>query len=85
MTAEGFLSDPGVASCRRLAPIRGVPTKSGSMSDPNEDIRGIFDTIENIPRAPGKLVSGLLSWARGEQDPDWKKKGRKPPQGKKPW
>ena len=85
MTAEGFLSDPGVASCRRLAPIRGVPTKSGNMSDPNEDIRGIFDTIENIPRAPGKLVSGLLSWARGEQDPDWKKKGRKPPQGKKPW
>ena len=73
-------------SCRRrLAPIRGIPTKSGGMSDPNEDLRGIFETIENIPKAPARLVSGILSWARGEQDPDWRKKGKKPPPGKKPW
>ena len=72
-------------ACRRLAPIRGVPTKSGAMSDPNEDLREIFDSIENIPRAPAKLLGGIISWARGEQDPTWKKKGKKPPVAKRPW
>ena len=74
---------------RRLAPIRGIPTKSGGMSDPNADLREVFDTIEAIPNLPSKLVGGLMSWARGEQDPDWKKKGGgKPPQEqqqKRPW
>ena len=55
------------------------------MSDPNEDLREIFDTFENIPRAPAKLLGGLVSWARGEQDPTWKKKGKKPPATKRPW
>jgi hypothetical protein len=55
---------------RRLAPIRGIPTKAGGMQDPNSDIREIFDVIESIPTAPVKLVEGFLSWARGEQDPD---------------
>lgn len=65
--------------CRRLAPIRGIPTKSGDMADPNADLREVFDTIEALPSLPSKLVGGLMSWARGEQDPDWKKKKQQPP------
>jgi len=69
---------------RRLAPIRGIPTKSGSMQDPNSDLMEIFDTLESIPTAPKKLLDGFLSWARGEQDPDWGKPAndKKPP---RPW
>ncbi|KXZ52752.1 hypothetical protein GPECTOR_8g143 [Gonium pectorale] len=63
---------------RRLAPIRGIPTKSGAMADPNSDLKEIFDAIESIPAAPLRLVQGFMSWARGEQDPDW---GKKPGQG----
>lgn len=61
-------------ACRRLAPIRGVPTKSGKMTDPNADLKEVFDAIESVPKLPSKLFGGLMSWARGEQDPDWKKK-----------
>jgi hypothetical protein len=63
--------------CRRLAPIRGIPTKGGNLSDPNSDLKEIFDTFESLPSAPIKLAQGLMSWARGEQDPDWKPKGKK--------
>ncbi len=59
---------------RRLAPIRGIPTKSGALADPNSDLKEIFDTIESIPTAPIRLVQGLLSWARGDDDPEWGKK-----------
>jgi hypothetical protein len=44
------------------------------LQDPNSDLKEIFDVIEAIPTAPRKLLDGLLSWARGEDDPDWKKK-----------
>ena len=64
---------------RRLAPIRGIPTKSGGMRDPNADLAEIFDTIESIPKLPAQLLSGVMSWARGDQDPTWKRKGRTPP------
>ena len=47
------------------------------MSDPNADLREIFATIESIPKLPGTIVGGVMSWARGEQDPNWKQKGRK--------
>lgn len=56
---------------RRLAPIRGIPTKDGTLADPNADFKEIFDTLESIPTAPKKFFDGLASWARGEQDPDW--------------
>lgn len=69
----------------RLAPIRGIPTKSGQLQDPNQDLREIFDAIESIPAAPAKLVGSFLSWARGEQDPDWGKKPSNKPKGPKPW
>jgi protein-histidine N-methyltransferase len=58
---------------KRLAPIRGIPTKKGGMQDPNADLLEIFDTIEAIPAAPKKLLDGIMSWAKGEQDPDWKR------------
>ncbi len=58
---------------RRLAPIRGIPTKSGGMTDPNADIAEMFDFIEDLPRKPGKLLAGLARWASGADDPDWNK------------
>lgn len=57
--------------CRRLAPIRGVPTKEGGMQGPYSDINAIFTGIEELPQKPAKLIGNFLSWARGEQDPDW--------------
>eukprot|EP00899_Mesostigma_viride_P015360 jgi/Mesvir1/23825/Mv10632-RA.1 len=45
---------------RRLAPIRGIPTKKGGMQDPNADLNEVFDTIENVFSAPGKLLGGLF-------------------------
>ena len=59
---------------RRLAPIRGIPTKSGGLQDPNADFKEMFDVFESIPTAPKRFFDGLASWARGEDDPDWKKK-----------
>ena len=41
------------------------------MADPNEDLKEIFDALEGIPQAPLKLFGGIMSWARGEQDPTW--------------
>lgn len=57
---------------RRLAPIRGIPTKSGQMADPNQDLLEVFSAIEELPNAPKKMVDGFLSWARGDKDPDWR-------------
>ena len=34
----------------------------------------IFDSLEAIPNAPKKAIDEFLSWARGEQDPDWNRK-----------
>jgi hypothetical protein len=58
---------------RKLAPIRGIPTKSGGMQDPNQDLKEIFDAIEGIPAAPAKLFDNIKRWAAGEFDPDWNK------------
>ncbi|GFR43931.1 hypothetical protein Agub_g5069, partial [Astrephomene gubernaculifera] len=69
---------------RRLAPIRGIPTKSGAMQDPNSDLKEMFDALESLPSAPLRLLQGLASWARGEQDPDWgKKQGQGQGRGKR--
>lgn len=61
---------------KRLAPIRGIPTKSKGMQDPNADLLEIFDTLESLPSAPKKLLDGIIGWARGDSDPEWKKKKR---------
>ena len=69
------------AARRRLAPIRGVPTKDGSLRDANADFVEMFDAFEALPSVPKKVVDGLLSWARGEGDPEyqerWGKKKKK--------
>lgn len=62
---------------RRLAPIRGVPTKDGSMTDANADLLEIFGAIEALPSVPGKLVGGFMSWARGDSDPEFQKGRRR--------
>lgn len=61
---------------RRLAPIRGIPTKGGGLEDPNADLMEIFETIESIPMAPKKLWESFSSWARGDNDPDFPSRGR---------
>jgi len=66
---------------RRLAPIRGIPTKGGGMQDPNADLTEIFDTIESLPQAPQQLLGSFLSWARGDHDPEFRKKPIRRPQG----
>lgn len=40
---------------KRLAPIRGIPTKGGKMEGQYSDIEEIFDTFENLPK---KIFSG---------------------------
>jgi len=60
---------------RRLAPIRGIPTKDGSMRAANADLLEVFDVLEGLPSLPGKVWGGLTGWARGDNDPEWKKKG----------
>lgn len=62
---------------RRLAPIRGVPTKDGGMTDANADLLEIFGAIEALPSVPGKIVGGFLSWARGDNDPEFQKSRRR--------
>ena len=55
----------------RLAPVRGIPTKSGNLEDPNQDLLDIFDTIESGPK---KLLGSFARWASGQDDPDFRKK-----------
>ena len=62
---------------RRLAPIRGIPTRDGGLRDANADIVEIFDAWAAVPAAPKKLVDGLLNWAKGEYDPEFQKKWNK--------
>ncbi|CCO66102.1 predicted protein [Bathycoccus prasinos] len=61
---------------RRLAPIRGIPTKQG-MEDPNSDLLEIFDAIESIPNAPKKAFENFQKWARG----DYEDENRRPKGG----
>lgn len=61
-------------------PPRRLPLSlQQGFQDPNADIIEVFDTIESLPSAPKKLLDGLLGWARGDHDPEWKKNnsGRK--------
>ena len=46
---------------RRLAPIRGVPTKKG-MERQNEDLMEIFETLEDIPGTVKNAIGGLFGW-----------------------
>ena len=52
---------------RRLAPIRGIPTKQG-LEDPNADLLEIFDAIENLPNKPKQMFDEFRKWARGDYE-----------------
>jgi histone-lysine N-methyltransferase SETD3 len=71
---KAVLSATTDAVRRRLAPIRGIPTKSGGMQDPNADLREIFEALEGIPSAPARALDTVRRWAKGEFDPDWNKR-----------
>lgn len=58
---------------KRLAPIRGIPIKGGSLADPNQDILDVFEAIESLPNKPKEILDGFLGWAKGESDPNKKK------------
>lgn len=73
MAEKTILTEFMDAVRRKLAPVRGIPTKSGGMQDPNADLKEIFDAIEAIPAAPGKILDGFKRWARGDFDPEWRK------------
>lgn len=70
---KAVLSATTDAVRRRLAPIRGIPTKSGGMQDPNADLREIFEALEGIPSAPARAIDTIRRWAAGEYDPEWRK------------
>eukprot|EP01023_Acetabularia_acetabulum_P050476 TRINITY_DN5467_c0_g2_i1.p1 TRINITY_DN5467_c0_g2~~TRINITY_DN5467_c0_g2_i1.p1 ORF type:complete len:478 (-),score=78.38 TRINITY_DN5467_c0_g2_i1:17-1450(-) len=55
---------------RRLAPIRGIPTKSGKMADPNQDLQEIFDTIENLPQKPKEIIDNIFGWDKKNKNPE---------------
>eukprot|EP00892_Ulva_mutabilis_P004342 jgi/Ulvmu1/227/UM001_0231.1 len=58
---------------QRLAPIRGIPTKSGTLEDPNQDLLDIFESVEGIGSAPQKLWKSFSRWASGKDDPDFRR------------
>ncbi len=57
-----ILAETMAAVRRRLAPIRGTPTKGGKMDLPNSDITEIFEQLENITSAPRQMINGFLGW-----------------------
>mmetsp|Transcript_4662 Transcript_4662/g.11038 ORF Transcript_4662/g.11038 Transcript_4662/m.11038 type:complete len:518 (-) Transcript_4662:222-1775(-) len=72
----------------KLAPIRGIPTKQG-LQNPNQDLLDIFAFWDSVPRLPQIVIGNIASWARGDTDPDWKKKpserAKKEPKSPRPW
>lgn len=61
MAEKKILSDTMGAIRRRLAPIRGIPTKSG-MQNQNSDLLEIFDTLENLNKKPREIINNMLGW-----------------------
>ena len=57
---------------KRLNPIRGIPTKVG-LQDPNADLLEIFDALESLPSLPKTAWNSLTRWARGDDDPTFKR------------
>ena len=53
---------------RRLAPIRGIPTKKG-LESANSDLLEIFDTLENLNKKPAELLRNMLGWDENNQIP----------------
>lgn len=55
-----LLAETAAGLRRRLAPIRGKPTKGGRMEAPNADILDIFSQLENITSAPRNSAHVML-------------------------
>ena len=60
---------------RRLAPIRGVPTKKG-MQRKDDDILEIFETLESLPGKPKQMLTDFVAWWRAGGDQNVKPPGR---------
>ena len=61
LAEKRILTETMSAVRRRLAPIRGIPTKRG-MESANADLMEIFDTLENLQSKPKEIVFGMLGW-----------------------
>lgn len=57
---QRILSNTMAALRSRLAPIRGIPTKGGSMKDQHSDIKEMFGVVEQVASAPQKFLSNLM-------------------------
>ena len=57
----------------RLNPIRGIPTKSGKLQDPNSDLIEIFEALEGLPSLPKNAWDSFSRWARGDDDPTFRR------------
>ncbi len=62
LAEKRILTETMAAVRRRLAPIRGVPTKSGRMESSNSDILEIFEQLENLNRAPRNIFNSMFGW-----------------------
>jgi histone-lysine N-methyltransferase SETD3 len=62
LSEKTILSQTMDAVRRRLAPIRGIPTKTGKMANPNADIIEVFDFIDELPKKPAQLIDGFKRW-----------------------
>ena len=62
LAEKRILTETMVAVRRRLAPIRGIPTKSGRMDTPNSDILEIFEQLENLNKAPRAMFNSMFGW-----------------------
>jgi len=67
MSEKKLIGATMTAVRKRLAPIRGIPTKQG-MEDPNQDLLDIFNAIESIPNKPKEMIEDFKKWARGDYE-----------------
>jgi hypothetical protein len=62
LAEKRILTETMAAVRRRLAPIRGTPTKGGKMDLPNSDIIEIFEQLENLNKAPREMFNSMFGW-----------------------
>jgi len=70
MSEKKLIGATMTAVRKRLAPIRGIPTKQG-MEDPNQDLLDIFSAIESIPNKPKEMFQDFKKWARGDYEEEF--------------
>ena len=70
MSEKKLIGATMTAVRKRLAPIRGIPTKQG-LEDPNQDLLDIFSAIESIPNKPKEMFQDFKKWARGDYEDEF--------------